>query len=240
MDARRRLRPILILPPLAALFLGGILGYLLKPNASAGSPDPRRIANHVLLSVRDHGRLTSFAGRFVAVVTARESRFGLDARKTLIMPGTIRYSVDLSRLKRQDLAWDGETNTLSVTLPSLEISGPDIDLNEVQEYSEGGIVMALTDAERTIDQANHRSAQEDLMRQARDRLPMSQARNVTMRSVARSFAMPLRAAGIEASVAVRFADPAGREEAFFLDRPRQIEDAVQDRRAGPSSEGKKK
>jgi hypothetical protein len=239
MDARR-LRLMLIVPPIAALLLGGISGYLLKPNAGAGAPDPQRIANDVLLSVRDHGRLTPFAGRFVAVVTAKESRFGLDARKTLIMPGTIRYSVDLSRLKRRDLDWDRETSTLSVTLPSLEISGPDIDLNEVQEYSEGGIVMALTDAEQTIDQANHRSAQEDLMRQARARLPLSQARNVAMRSVARSFAMPLRAAGIEASVAVRFVDPAGQEEAFFLDRPRSIEDAVQDRRAGPSPEGKKK
>ena len=55
---------------------------------------------------------------------------------------------------------------------------------------------------------------------------MRLARNAAMRAVARSFAMPLRAAGIEASVAVRFVDPAGREEASFLDRPRRIEDAV--------------
>jgi hypothetical protein len=51
-----------------------------------------------------------------------------------------------------------------------------------------------------------------------------------MRMVARSFALPLRAAGIEASVSVRFLDPAGREEASFLDRPIRIEDAVRNRR----------
>ena len=44
-----------------------------------------------------------------------------------------------------------------------------------------------------------------------------------MRDVARSFAMPLRAAGIDASVAVRFVGPDGREEASFLDRPRRID-----------------
>ena len=73
--------------------------------------------------------------------------------------------------------------------------------------------MALTDAERTLDQANRRSAQDELMRQARERTPTGLARDAAMRAVARSFAMPLRAAGIDASVAVRFVDPAGREEA---------------------------
>jgi hypothetical protein len=44
--------------------------------------------------------------------------------------------------------------------------------------------------------------------------------------------MPLRAAGIDASVAVRFVDPAGGEEAYFLDRPRRIDERVRDRQAG--------
>ena len=54
-----------------------------------------------------------------------------------------------------------------MTLPPLEIAGPQIDLNQVQEYSEGGIVMALTDAERTLDAGQSPRAQEELMRQAR-------------------------------------------------------------------------
>jgi len=234
----RRLRLLLLVPPLLALLLGGLLGVALRPRAEPAPPpalpDARAIADATLLSIRDQGRLTTFAGRFVAVVTARETRLGLTARKTLIMPGTVRYGVDLSRLRRRSLAWDGATRTLTVTLPPLEISGPDIDLEQVQEYSEGGIVMALIDAERTLDQANRRSAQEELMRQARDRTPMELARNAAMRTVARSFAMPLRAAGIDASVAVRFVDPAGREEGLFLDRTRRVDEAVRDRQAGPA------
>ena len=91
--------------------------------------------------------------------------------------------------------------------------------------------MALSDAERTLDQANRRSGQDELMRQARARTPMHLARQAAMRIVARSFAMPLRAAGIDASVAVRFVDPAGREEAAFLDRPRRLEESLRDRQA---------
>jgi uncharacterized protein DUF4230 len=230
MDARRLNLPLL-LPALAALLLGTLLGYALRPAPQAPRADPQAIATAALLSVRDQGRLVPFAARFVSVVTASETRLGLTARKTLIMPGTVRYGVDLARLKRSHLAWDEATLTLTITLPPLELSGPDIDLNQVQEYSEGGMLMALTDSERTLDRANRRSAQDELMRQARERTPMQLARSAAMRDVARSFAMPLRAAGIEASVAVRFVDPAGREEALFLDRPRRIEDKLRDRQA---------
>lgn len=231
MDARRLKLALLIGPLLLALAIGGLIALMLRPAESAPGPDAEAIANAALLSIRDEGRTTVFAGRFVAVVTASETRLGLTARKTLIMPGSVRYGVDLSRLSRRSLAWDAAMRTLTVTMPPLEIAGPEIDLGQVQQYSEGGIVMALTDAERTIDQTNSRAAQDDLMRQARERAPMLLARNAAMRSVARSFAMPLRASGIEASVAVRFLAPDGREEAYFLDRPRRIDEAVRDRQA---------
>jgi uncharacterized protein DUF4230 len=231
MDAARLRKLIFLLPPLLALLAGAAIGLLLRPAADEAGPDAEAIANRTLLSLRDEGRLTPFVGRFVAVVSASETRLGLTARKTLILPGSVRYGIDLARLRRRDLAWDSVTRTLTVTLPPLEIAGPEIDLNHVQEYREGGLVMALTDAERTLDQANARSAQDELMRQARERTPTSLARNAAMRAVARSFAMPLRAAGIEASVAVRFLDSAGREEATFLDRPRRIDEAVRDRQA---------
>ncbi len=225
----RHLKPLLAV--LAALLLGALLGYLLRPAAEPAPPDPRAIADAALLSVRDQGRLVALTGRFVSVATASESRLGLTARKTLIMPGIVRYGVDLTRLRRDSLAWDEATRTLTVTLPPLELSGPEVDLDAVQEQSEGGIVMALAGSERELDQANRRSAQDELMRQARARTPMHLARSAAMRNVASSFAMPLRSAGIEASVAVRFVDPAGREEASFLDRPRRIEDRLRDRQA---------
>ena len=226
-----RLRLLFAAVASAALLAGFALALLLRSSAPPPAPDPRAVADATLLSIREQGRLTMFTARFVAVVTASESRLGLTARKTLIMPGTVRYGVDLARLRRGSLAWHAATRTLTVSLPPLEMSAPDIDLNEVQEYSEGGIVMALTNSERTLDQANRRSAQDELMRQARARTPMHLARQAAMRTVARSFAMPLGAAGIDASVAVRFTNPAGGEEAALLDRPRRIDEAAANRSA---------
>ena len=226
MDAQRLKKLVFFVPLLLALLVGAGLGLLLRPAGPDGGPDPIALADATLLSVREQGRTTLFTARFVAVVTASEIRLGLTARKTLIMPGEGRYGVDLARLRHESLAWDAGTRTLTVTLPPLEIAGPRIDLNQVQEYGEGGIVMALTNAEATLDETNRRRAQEELMRQAREPAPMGQARDAAMRVVARSFAMPLRAAGIDASVAVRFVGPSGREDASFLDRPRRIEDAI--------------
>ena len=230
MDARR-LKPHLLLPALGLLLLGLALGYALRPAATPPPSDPEAIATAALLSVRDQGRLVPFSARFVSVATASETHLGLTARKTLIMPGTVRYGVDLTRLRRSSLAWDEASRTLTVTLPPLELSGPEIDLNQVRESSEGGLVMALAGSEKTLDQSNRRDAQDDLMRQAREPAPMQLARSAAMRDVARAFALPTRAAGIEASVAVRFVDPAGKEEASWLDRPRPLEATLRDRRA---------
>lgn len=227
----RRLRLELLLPAIGLLLLGLALGYALRPVAAAPPPDPEAVANAALLSVRDQGRLVPFSARFVSVASSSESHLGLTARKTLIMPGTVRYGVDLGRLRRSSLAWDEATRTLSVTLPPLELSGPEIDLNQVQESSEGGFVMALAGSEKELDRANRQAAQDELVRQARAAAPMDQARQTAMRDVARAFALPLRAAGIEASVAARFVDPSGREEASYLDRPRRTEEVLRDRAA---------
>ena len=218
-----------LLPPLLALLIGAGIGLLLRPPSETPGPDPIAIANATLLSVREQSRQIVFAGRFAAIVTGSESRLGFTARKTLVLPGQVRYAVDLSRMRRADLAWDAATLTLTVTLPPLELAGPQLDFAGAQEYSDGGIVMAFTDAGRIIDEANRRAAQEELTRQARGPLPMNEARNAALRDVARSFALPLRAAGIEASVAARFVGPDGRETASFLDRPLRIEDRIRAR-----------
>jgi hypothetical protein len=230
MDARLT-RPILAAAALALLLVGGALGYLLRPSSAAARADPEAIAVSAMLSVRDQGRIVAFSASFVAKASSGESHLGLTARKTLIMPGSVRYGVDLARLRRSSLAWDEPSRTLTITLPPLELSGPKIDLNQIQEYKEGGLLMALADSEKALDSINRREAQDDLMRQARAPEPMQMAREAAMRDVARSFAMPLRAAGIEASVAVRFVDPAGREEAAWLDRPRGLEETLRDRQA---------
>ncbi|MEA3011191.1 MAG: hypothetical protein QOJ91_2883, partial [Sphingomonadales bacterium] len=182
MDAGR-LKLRLLLPALGLLVLGIALGWALRTVPAAPRPDAEAIATAALLSVRDSGRVVPFSARFVSVASASETHVGLTARKTLIMPGIVRYGIDLARLRRSSLAWDEASLTLTVTLPPIELSGPDIDVDQVQESSEGGFVMALSGSEKSLDAANRQSAQDELMRQARGERPMALARGAAMRDV---------------------------------------------------------
>lgn len=186
------------------------------------APDPTTVASASLQGLREQNRLSAFAARFVAVSTSRQSQLGLSTEKTLIMPGTVRYEVDLAKLTPSDVIWDAGSNTLSVRLPPIEIDGPQIDLAQLREYGSGGILSHVTDADAQLDTANRRAGQAELVRQARDPAPMKLARDATRRAVESSFAMPLRAAGIDAQVKVRFADdPTSSNERWDTSRSLQ-------------------
>jgi hypothetical protein len=177
------------------------LGWKLKKELN---PDPVTVAAASLQAVREQAVLVPFAARFVAVVTSEQHRFGFSAKKTLIMPGMVQYELDLAALRQGDLFWDGATRTLTVSLPPLKVSAPQVDLRSIQTYGEGGVLMALTDVGNQLDAANKGAGQAELMRQAQDALPMRLARDAARHAIERSFAMPLKAAGIEATVTAKF------------------------------------
>ena len=171
--------------------------------------DPETVVAASLQGLQEQNVLVPFTARYVAVVTSTQSRLGLEAKKTLIMPGTVRYELDLGKLKQSDLDWDAGTNALTVTLPPLRLAGPEIDIDAISEFRDGVILLTLTDAEKTLDAANRKAAQEELIKQAKGTTPMRLAQGAARTAVEQSFAMPLKAAGIDAKVTARFAgDPA--------------------------------
>jgi hypothetical protein len=191
---------VLLVLALAAAIVAG-LGWRLHRELN---PDPVTVASASLQAVREQAVLTPFAARFVAVVTSEQHRFGFSAKRTLIMPGLVRYELDLAALRQRDLAWDAATQTLTVTLPPLRVSAPQVDLGRVQTYGEGGVLTALTDVGTQLDAANRQAGQAELMAQAREPLPMRLAADAAKSALERSFAMPLKAAGIDAHVVARF------------------------------------
>ena len=168
--------------------------------------DPETVVAASLQGLQEQNVLAPFTARYVAVVTSTQSRMGLSAKKTLIMPGTVRYEVDLGKLKQSDLDWDAATNALTVTLPPLRLAGPEIDLNAISEFRDGAILLTLTDAEASLDAANRKAAQAELIKQAKGATPMRLAQGAARTAIEQSFAMPLKAAGIDAKVTARFAD----------------------------------
>lgn len=207
---------LLVLMMLAVLIgLWGVQRYVTERL----TPDPVTVASASLQGLREQNRLSAFAARYVAVVTSTQSQLGFQTQKTLIMPGTVRYEVDLAKLTQRDVAWDPASKTLAVRLPPVEVDGPQVDLNAIREYGSGGVLSTFTNAEAQLDAANRRAGQAELLRQAREPIAIGLARDATRRAVERSFTMPLRAVGVDAKVAVRFADePETSDERWDVSR----------------------
>lgn len=184
---------IAVLVALAALLFAGAR----LATSIFGAPSPETIASASLESMRAQNRLNVFAARYVSVTSSRTSQLGFTTERTLILPGDVRYEIDLSKLRPEDVKWDSSNHTLQVMLPEIEIAGPDVDLAAAREYGAGGVLSALTNSDQRLDQANRRAAVADLRKQASAKVPMQLAREAARQAVERSFAMPLMAAGFE-------------------------------------------
>jgi hypothetical protein len=214
--------------------IGGGAWWIHREMRRLIEPAPDTIVSASLAGLREQNRMSAFVASYVAVVTSTQSRFGLSASKTLIVPGMVNYEVDLAKLGDRDVRWDKAARTLYVTLPPLLLDGPRIDLTRMREYDSGGLLMRMTDAGHTLDDANRRAGQADLLRQAAGPVPMSFARDATRRAIARSFALPLRAAGLDATVRVKFAGEADFPAADDrpMDRSRSLSEVYADKTIG--------
>jgi len=195
-----------------------------------GGPNAKTIATASLQSMRAQNRLVTFVARYVAVVSSEQQRLGglIRSERTLVLPGDVRYELDLSKLEANDVSWDGSSHTLKVLLPEIEIAGPDVDLNAAREYGEGGVLSAITDAEQSLDQANRAAAVADLRKQASAETPMRLARQAARAAIERSFVMPLNAAGFDkAKVVARFPTE-GDNDASYLDLSTPYEQAIKE------------
>jgi hypothetical protein len=230
MDSRLK-RPAVIAGIVIALVLGVVLGMASGvADRILGGPNPTTIASASLESMRAQNRLVTFVARYVSVVTSEQQRLGglVSSERTLILPGDVRYELDLAKLQPDDVKWDQSSKTLRVQLPEIEVAGPDVDINAVKEYGGGGVLSTLTNANQQLDQANRARAVADLRKQATAEVPMRLARQAARTAVERSFAMPLMAAGFkDAKVVARFPTE-GTDEPSYLDLSTPYEQAIKE------------
>ena len=237
---RRLNKPLVLAMVAVALVLGVVVGMATGVADRLFGPNPKTIATASLQSMRAENRLTVFAARYVSVVSSEEQRLGglVSSERTLILPGDVRYELDLSKLQNNDVTWDGSTHTLKIALPEIEVAGPDVDINSVREYGGGGVLSVLTNANQQLDQANRDKAVADLRKQATAAVPMRLAHQAAREAVERSFAMPLLAAGFkDVKVVARF--PTEGNDASYIDLSTPYEQAIQEAQRRRAAQGQK-
>jgi hypothetical protein len=236
MDEERRTglnKPIALAAVVVALILGLVVGGALDIGKRLfGGPDPETVASSALQSMRAQNRLVPFVARYVSVVSSRQERLGglVTSERTLILPGDVRYELDLAKLDSEDVRWDATSNTLSVTLPEIEIAGPEVDLAAAREYGENGVLSAVTNADEALDRNNRARAVADLRKQAGAAVPMRLAREAGRQAVERSFALPLQAAGFDNAKVVARYPTEGSNVTEPLDHSRSYNDVLDEAR----------
>lgn len=241
MDIRLN-RTVAILAIIVALILGLLIGMTTGVVGRIfGGPNPTTIATASLESMRAQNRLIAFAARYVSVVTSQEQQLGglVSSERTLILPGDVRYELDLSKLQPNDVTWDASSHTLKVQLPEIEVAGPDVDINNVKEYGGGGVLSVLTNADQHLDSANRERAVADLRKQATAAVPMQLARQAARQAIERSFGMPLLAAGFkDVKVVARFPTD-GTDQPSYLDLSTPYEQAIKEAEQRKAAQGQK-
>lgn len=150
-------------------------------------------------------RLTVFSAQLAPVVSAEDERgYGLlKSRQVAVIPARVDYTLDLAQLDAGRFKWDAGTKQLSVTLPSLQVSKPNLDEARAQYLREG---MWITGpAQAKLNRDNTLLAEQQAAEQAQNPALMDLARGSARQAVAQNLAVPLKVAGYgDVRVTVRF------------------------------------
>ncbi len=206
----RSVRPLAVLPWL--LFIGALtaacfLGWLLVRPAPIG--DPLAVS---LSAFEKQDRLTVFSAQLAPVVSSDDARlFGLvKSHQVAVIPARVDYTVELSAMRADRMRWDAASSTLSVRLPPVTVSRPNLDEARAQYLREG--VWITRDAQDKLTRDNTRLAEQTAFEQAGNPVLMNLARGAAINAVQQNLGIPLRVAGFgNVKVIVSFdAAPASR------------------------------
>ena len=170
------------------------------PDEDAGDP-----LGTTLVAFEKQNKLTVFSAQLSPVVTAEDSRLlGLvKSRQVAVIPARVDYTLDLSEMDESRLAWDGPNETLTVTLPPLKVSRPNLDEARAQYLREG--IWISREAQDSLSRKNTRLAEQQALEQATNPVLMGIAKSAATEAIRQNLAIPLSVAGFDdVTVEARF------------------------------------
>jgi hypothetical protein len=161
-----------------------------------------------MMAFEKQNSLNVFSSRFEVVAESTDSRgvLGIDllkSRQATIIPADVTYRLDLASMDRDRFAWDADSETLSVVLPPLRISRPNLDEARARVFTEGNWVTST--AQRDLSRNNSLQAERKAATFAKNPEVLALARGAAKDAIRQNLAIPLQVAGFgEVKVAVRF------------------------------------
>jgi hypothetical protein len=161
-----------------------------------------------MLAFEKQNSLNVFSSRFEIVAESTDNRgvLGIDllkSRQATIIPADVTYRLDLASMDRDAFAWNEGSETLSVVLPPLRISRPNLDEARARVFTEGNWVTA--NAQRDLSKNNSLQAERKAAEFAKNPEVLALARGAAKDAIRQNLAIPLQVAGFgDVKVNVRF------------------------------------
>lgn len=161
-----------------------------------------------MLAFEKQNSLTVFSSRFEVVAESEDRRgiMGVDllkSRQAAIIPATVEYRLDLSTMDRDRFEWNDSNDTMTVVIPQLRISRPNLDEAAQKTFTEGTYVSR--DASADLARNNSRQAERKAAEFAKNPEVLALARQAAKDAVRQNLAIPLEVAGYgNVTVNVRF------------------------------------
>lgn len=148
-----------------------------------------------LVAFNKQDRLTVFSAELAPVVSSDDSRlFGLvTARQVAVIPARVDYAIDLGKVGRDRMRWNVVAKTLTVQLPALEVTRPNLDEARAQYLREG--VWITRAAQDKLTRDNTKLAERLAVEQAANPVLLGLARAAAKDAIRQNLAIPLQVAG---------------------------------------------
>jgi len=175
---------------LGALGVVAVLAWQLWKPEDAGDP----LATS-LIAFEKQDRLSVFSAQLAPVVSSDDSRmFGLvKSKQVAVIPARVDYAIDLGAVGRDRMKWNAATQMLSVRLPPLSVTRPNLDEARAQYLREG--VWITRDAQAKLTRDNTRLAEQMAVEQASNPVLMNLARGAAKEAIRQNLSIPLQVAG---------------------------------------------
>lgn len=189
-QGRRRLVVLPWMLFLAAAAIAAWLAWQIWKPAPIGDP----LATS-LVAFDKQDRLTVFSAELAPVVASDDSRlFGLvTSRQVAVIPARVDYAIDLGKVGRDRMRWDAVSQTLTVRLPALEVTRPNLDEARAQYLREG--VWITRAAQDKLTRDNTKLAERLAVEQAANPVLLGLARSAAKDAIRQNLAIPLQVAG---------------------------------------------
>ncbi len=156
--------------------------------------DTKKVLSATIESIKSESRLVSYSYIGTQNVSIDRSYWYLfNGQQQLIVPATVSYFVDLSKLNESSAVFNESTNTVKVTLPMLMLT-VDFDPRRATVIN-AGMPTFSDDVVQALTKLNYDTARASAIKQGQQAELVLAAQQRTRENIERLFRVPLQAAG---------------------------------------------